>query len=624
MRQGAAAVRLPLALLVVASLAGATALLGLPHALGRAMDAAFSPGAHSGPLSGPFAGAFDGVTWMQLAVALLLTATVAESLIAYAGGTAAAGATATVRHLMLRHATGTGPRLTRAIPAGDLVSRASGNAAQTGAAGTHVVEGVAALIPGFGAGVMLFRIDVWCGTAFVVGLLALSALLATLVRSVTDVTEQYAVAQGDIAGRLTEALLGARTVAAAGTLATERRRVLEPVADLRRHGATLWTAQAAAVGQSAALLPLLEVVVIATAGWQLTAGRITVGDMVAASGYVGLGIGIITALTKLLSYGQSRGAARRCAAALAVTVTEYGAVETLTSRGALTLVDVRVGSGETAALRGVTLHIPAGTSVAIVGRSGSGKSTLAGLFGRIVEPDAGQVCIDGYLVQDLSPAALHTAVTYAFPRPALLGTTVEDTIAFGFHRPTHAAVVEAAQAARADAFIRRLPLGYATPLPDAPMSGGEAQRLGLARAFAHAGRVLVLDDATSSLDTVTELQVVAALHNAGSGQTRVVVAHRASTASRADHVIWLERGTVRGYAHHSVLWADPDYRAVFATSDPEPFALAGLFPAHRTASVGCEPDPVAAPDPAATPDPVAAPGTAPVPDPVAVRVGGLT
>jgi ATP-binding cassette subfamily B protein len=408
------------------------------------------------------------------------------------------------------------------------------------------------------------------------GLLALTVLLAALVRTVTDVTEQYSAAQGAVAGRLTEALLGARTIAAAGTVPTERRRVLEPVADLQRHGSTLWTAQAGAVGQSSALLPLLEVVVLGVAGWQLTAGRITVGDLVAAGAYVGLGIGIITALTKLLMYGQARGAARRCAAALEVPATRYGEVDTVTGAGALTLVDVWVGSGAEAALRGLTLHIPAGLSVAVVGRSGSGKSTLAALFGRLVDPDSGLVCIDGQLIRDLSPAALHTAVTYAFSRPALLGGTVAGTIAFGHDRPEHEVVVAAAQAARADSFIRRMPLGYATPLPEAPLSGGEAQRLGLARAFAHPGRVLVLDDATSSLDTVTELQVTAALYGGGNRQTRVIVAHRASTAARADYVVWLDGGRLRGYARHEVLWANPEYRAVFGT-DPEPFAIADLL-----------------------------------------------
>lgn len=591
-RTGTRGVRGRLLMLALASAAVAGASLALPHAIGRGLDEALTDAPGTGPL---------GLTWIQAAVVLLLGLAVAESLIALSGGAVTAGATARIRHRLLGHATQAGPRLTRVIPAGDMVSRISAHAEQSGAAPVRLVGALAAGIPAVGAMVMLFRIDVWCGTAFLLGLLALSILLGALISTVTDVTEQYSAAQGEVAGRLTEALSGARTVAAAGTVGTERARVLEPVADLRRHGAGLWAAHASAVGQSAALLPVLEVVVLAVAGWQLSAGRISVGDMVAAGAYVGLGVEVVNALAKLLAYGQSRGAARRCVDALGVPATDYGAVSTVSGPGSLTLVDVRVGSGETAALRGVTLHIPAGTCVAVVGRSGSGKSTLAALFGRLVEPDAGVVCLDGRLLRDLSPEALHTAVTYAFPRPALLGATVAGTIAFGHHRPGPDVVVSAAEAACADGFIRRLPLAYGTPLPDAPMSGGEAQRLGLARAFAHPGRVLVLDDATSSLDTVTELQVTEALHRGDSERTRVIVAHRASTAARADFVVWLEQGRVRGYAPHAVLWSDPQYRAVFGTGEVGPFAIGDLY---------------------ATADPIAAPGTAGGPDPVAAAHRG--
>lgn len=586
-RAGTRGVRGRLLMLILASAVVAGASLALPHAIGRALDEALADAPGSGPL---------GLTWIQVAVALLLGLAMAESLIALSGGAVTAGATARIRHRLLGHATQAGPRLTRVIPAGDMVSRTSAHAEQTGAAPVRLVGALAAGIPALGATVMLFRIDVWCGAAFLLGLLALSVLLGALISTVTDVTEQYSAAQGAVAGRLTEAMAGARTVAAAGTVETERARVLEPVADLRRHGAGLWAAHASAVGQSAALLPVLEIVVLAVAGWQLSAGRISVGDLVAAGAYVGLGVEVVNALAKLLAYGQSRGAARRCVDALAVPATAYGPVPRAHGPGALTLVDVRVGSGQTAALRGVTLHLPAGSCVAVVGRSGSGKSTLAALFGRLVEPDAGVVCLDGQVLRDLDPEALHTAVTYAFSRPALLGATVAGTIAFGRRRPGPEVVTAAARTACADDFIRRLPLGYATPLAEAPMSGGEAQRLGLARAFAHPGRVLVLDDATSSLDTVTELHVTEALHRGDGGQTRVIVAHRASTAARADFVVWLEQGRVRGYAPHAVLWADPAYRAVFGTGEAEPFAIEAL---------------------GTTGDPVAAPGTADVPDPVA-------
>lgn len=122
----------------------------------------------------------------------------------------------------------------------------------------------------------------------------------------------------------------------------------------------------------------------------------------------------------------------------------------------------------------------------------------------------------------------------------------------------------AAGAARADDFIARLPHGYDTPLKDAPLSGGEVQRLGIARALVHDPAVVVLDDALSSLDTATEARVGSALASAWSARTRVLIAHRVSTAARADLVAWLENGRVRALGPHQELWRLDGYRALFA------------------------------------------------------------
>ena len=190
------------------------------------------------------------------------------------------------------------------------------------------------------------------------------------------------------------------------------------------------------------------------------------------------------------------------------------------------------GPGADAVLTGFDLDLPAGVATAFVGRSGVGKSLAAALIGRLVDPDAGRVLLDGVPVTELSLAELRAAVTYAFDRPALVGETVRDAIRYGRSTIDDDDVVTAARAARADTFIRRLPEGYDTMLARAPMSGGERQRLGLARALVRAARVYVLDDATSGLDTVTEAEVTQAITTMLAGRTRVVVAHRAATAGR--------------------------------------------------------------------------------------------
>jgi ATP-binding cassette subfamily B protein len=180
----------------------------------------------------------------------------------------------------------------------------------------------------------------------------------------------------------------------------------------------------------------------------------------------------------------------------------------------------------------------------------------------MIDPDAGAVLLDDLDLRQLTREALHGSVTYAFDRPALLGATIAESIGLRTTPVEPTVIAAAARAACAAEFITRLPAGYATPLRAAPMSGGEMQRLGLARAFAHPARVLVLDDATSSLDTVTEHKISTALA-AAAGRTRIVLARRASTAAHSDRVLWFDSGRIRGDGIHQDLWADPAYRAVF-------------------------------------------------------------
>ncbi|MGH3822631.1 MAG: ATP-binding cassette domain-containing protein, partial [Pseudonocardiaceae bacterium] len=305
-----------------------------------------------------------------------------------------------------------------------------------------------------------------------------------------------------------------------------------------------------------------------------------------------LAAGIGSAMGYLNKLSRARAGGRRAAEVLAEPVTRYGQGRLPESShgggGRLEFRGVRVCAGGEPVIDGLDLVIPAGATVAVVGRSGAGKSLLAAVAGRLADPEQGQVLLDGVALPELSRAQLRSAVGFAFERPALIGDTIEEVINFGSRSRTRANVREAAATARADTFVERLPQGYATELAAAPLSGGELQRLGLARAFARPYRVLVLDDATSSLDTVTEQQVGAVLTNtvltntalAGGdrGQTRLIIAHRAATAARTDLVAWLDQGRVRSLRPHRELWRDPDYRALFG---------AEAAPAvHRTQPMG--------------------------------------
>ncbi|HKB30275.1 MAG TPA: ABC transporter ATP-binding protein [Streptosporangiaceae bacterium] len=552
-------------LLALTAVTGAVAETALPAVVGRTVDAALyrtatGPGARAvlGGLAGPGG-------WLTVLAALLVVIVGCEAFGQLATGTTAASATSWLRRSLLRHVLFTGPKLTRRYPAGDLVSRIIGGAADAGGAPAGLALAAAALIPPAGAVAALVLIDPWLAVTLGTGFPLLALMLRGFVRDTSEVVTRYQQAQGAIAARLLEALAGARTIAAAGTCDQEIVRVLSPLRELRARGDQTWRIQGRVAAQGALLLPILQVLVLAVGGLALAARRISPGELLAASQYAVLGAGGGAAIAHLGRLARARAGAGRAAELLAEREPRYGTRSLPAGRGLVEFRSVVVRAGGETVLDQLDLAVPAGTLVAIVGRSGAGKSMLAALAGRLADPDEGEVRLDGVKLTALTRAALRDAVQYAFERPSLLGATVADAIGFGGATVPRRGIVSAARAASADAFVRRLPAGYETALTRAPMSGGEVQRLGLARAFAHAdgARLLILDDATSSLDTITEMQVSGALTGEFGARTRMIVAHRASTAARADLVAWLDQGRLRGCAPHRELWADPGYRAIF-------------------------------------------------------------
>ena len=538
-----------LPVIAASALVASGVTLALPAVLGRAIDAIVAGGA------GPAA-----ARWTAVACGLVVLSMAADIAGAYAGATSTASATAWLRDRLVRHTLAIGPRGGRGFDTGDLVSRVSGNAAEAARAGPAVITTATALLPPVGALVLLALIDPWLAAVFLAGLALVGMVLRAFARRTTTVVSAYQRAQGRIAARLTESLAGARTIAAAGTVDREERRVLAPLEDLRREGADTWRVLARTSAQAAVVGPLVLVAVLAAAGLALAGGRISAGDLFAASRYatIGAGLGALTGLIGGLA--RARAGVRRAAEVLDVPAVPHGDRALPSGPGTLEFRGVTAaGENGTALLDGVDLALPGGATVAVVGRSGAGKSVLAALAARLRDPDAGRVLLDGVPLPDLSRTALRTAVGCAFERPVLVGGTVADAVGLGLPRDR---VRAAAHATHAHEFVSRLPEGYDTPLAEAPMSGGEAQRLGLARAW-HAERLLVLDDATSSVDTATEVRIAAALTGSGGDRTRLVVTHRAATAARADLVVWLAGGSVRAVGRHADLWADPEYREVF-------------------------------------------------------------
>ena len=217
------------------------------------------------------------------------------------------------------------------------------------------------------------------------------------------------------------------------------------------------------------------------------------------------------------------------------------------------------------ALRDVDLEVPAGTTVALLGATGAGKTTLAGLVMRLYDPAAGSVTIDGHDLRRVTVASLRSQIGVVMQDPVLFAASIRDNIAFGRPYATDAEVRAAAQAACIHDFVSGLEEGYATMVGErgVTLSGGQRQRIAIARALLVEPRILILDDATSSVDAHTEELIHEALRRLLAGRTSYVIAQRLSTLELADVVVVLDEGRITARGRHAELMeTSPTYRAI--------------------------------------------------------------
>ncbi|NQT00168.1 MAG: ATP-binding cassette domain-containing protein [Candidatus Omnitrophica bacterium] len=218
-------------------------------------------------------------------------------------------------------------------------------------------------------------------------------------------------------------------------------------------------------------------------------------------------------------------------------------------------VSFKYEEAEAEVLKGINLEVPKGTVLAIVGPSGVGKTTLINLVGRFYDATKGKISIDGHGLRDLSLKSLRAKIGIVTQETFLFNDTVKANIAYGDIHASTEAIAQAAGAARVDEFIKKLPKGYDTIIGDRGfrLSGGEKQRLAIARALLKNPPILILDEATSQLDSQSEVLVQQALDKLMQGRTVLVIAHRLSTIRKADTIVVLDAGKIAEHGSHEEL-----------------------------------------------------------------------
>jgi ABC-type multidrug transport system fused ATPase/permease subunit len=334
----------------------------------------------------------------------------------------------------------------------------------------------------------------------------------------------------------------------------------------------------AANKQRAIYVPVLSFLpLLAQAAVLLVGGRMVIQGSLSYTDFFFFNVLVLMLVMPLRMLGMWIGQAQRATASgerifevldAEVDVDDRpGAIELPPGPGRVTYrdVDFEYAAGRTV-LRDIDLELEPGRTVALIGHTGSGKTTLAALVPRFYDVTSGAIELDGHDVRDVAVSSLRRAIGIVTQDPFLFSATVRENIAFGRADATDEEIEEAARLAQAHEFIERLPNGYDTMIGERgiTLSGGQRQRIAIARALIVDPRVLLLDDATASVDATTEAQIKLGLREAMRGRTTIIIAHRLSTISLADEIVVLDAGTIaaRG-THDDLIVHSPIYREIY-------------------------------------------------------------
>jgi ATP-binding cassette subfamily B protein len=295
--------------------------------------------------------------------------------------------------------------------------------------------------------------------------------------------------------------------------------------------------------------------------WQVSRGEITVGVLSAFLAYIGRFYSRLDSMSRIVSVTQKAAAGAKRIFDILDHVSNVPEpaqpVPAQGLQGGVTMESIGFRYGNRSVIRGLNLHIRPGEMIGLVGHSGSGKSTLVNLLCRFYDVTDGAIKVDGTDIRRFAVADYRRHIGLVLQEPFLFYGTVAENIAYGQPEASREQIVAAARAAHAHDFILRLPQGYDSLVGERGqgLSGGERQRISIARALLIDPKILILDEATSSVDTETEKEIQKALDNLVQGRTTIAIAHRLSTLRKADRLVVMDRGQVVEVGPHEELMA---------------------------------------------------------------------